>query len=206
MQNFMSCIRYNKSLTITNIQLIITKIRFSMCRTSNVWSNMLIRTCIGEPSDRIWCWSITKREVGQGLIPMMNKLRALLCRVSDVAAKLASNLLRPLVLPFLFLLLPIVVVVPGVLPGRAPIVSTIRLTMILFVISVRVTSPASSSSFAPMRRGVIAIKSNEGMMCSICKGRVWRCRQQRCGSWNRLKRASDAIQPSKDPLKVPSSY
>jgi hypothetical protein len=103
---------------------------------------------------------------------MMNKLRALLCRVSDVAAKLASNLLRPLVLPFLFLLLPIVVVVPGVLPGRAPIVSTIRLTMILFVISVRVTSPASSSSFAPMRRGVIAIKSNEGMMCNICRGRV----------------------------------
>jgi hypothetical protein len=42
---------------------------------------------------------------------------------------------------------------------------------------VRVTSPASSSSFAPMRRGVIAIKSNEGMMCSICRGRVWRCRQ-----------------------------
>jgi hypothetical protein len=28
-----------------------------------------------------------------------------------------------------------------------------------------------------MRRGVIAIKSNEGMMCSICRGRVWRCRQ-----------------------------
>jgi hypothetical protein len=53
MQNFISCIRYNKSLTITNIQLIITKIRFSMCRTGNVWSNMLIRTCIREPSDRI---------------------------------------------------------------------------------------------------------------------------------------------------------
>jgi hypothetical protein len=83
---------------------------------------------------------------------MMNKLKALLCRVSDVVVKLAFNLLRPLVLPFLFLLLPIAVVVPGVLLGKVPIVSTVRLTMILFVISVRVTSSASSFSFAPMRR------------------------------------------------------
>jgi hypothetical protein len=32
---------------------------------------------------------------------------------------------------------------------------------------VRVTSPASSSSFALMRRGATAIKSSEGMLCII---------------------------------------
>jgi hypothetical protein len=70
----MSCIGYNKSLTITNIQLIITEIRFCICHTGNVWSNMLIRTYVRKPSDKIFYQSITKGEVGRGLIPMMYKL------------------------------------------------------------------------------------------------------------------------------------
>jgi hypothetical protein len=107
MQNIMSCIWYNKSLTITNIQLIITEIRFCICHAGNVWTNMLIRTYVRKPSDKIFYQSITKREVGRGLIPKMYKLWTLLCRVPKSAAKLASNLLWSLVLPCWLLLLAI---------------------------------------------------------------------------------------------------
>ena len=103
---------------------------------------------------------------------MMHKLRTLLCRVSDVAVKLTSNLPKPPVLPSLFLLLLVAVVALGVLLGRAPTVSTVRLARVLVIIAVGVTSPTSSSSSAPMRRGATAIKSSEGMMCNICRGRV----------------------------------
>jgi hypothetical protein len=33
-----------------------------------------------------------------------------------------------------------------------------------------------------MRKRATAIKSSEGTLCSICRGRVWGCRQQRCNS------------------------
>jgi hypothetical protein len=97
---------------------------------------------------------------------MMHKLRAMLCRVSDVAAKLASNLPRPLMFPSLFLLVLVAVVALGVLPRGPPIVSMLRLGRQVIIV-VRVTSPASSSSFALMRRGATAIKSSEGMLCII---------------------------------------
>jgi hypothetical protein len=103
---------------------------------------------------------------------MMHKLRALKCRMFNVAAKLASNLSRPLVLPSLFLLLLVAAVTPGVLPRGALIVPTVRLARILIVIVIGVTSRGSSSSSALMRRGATAIKSSEGTLCSICKGKV----------------------------------
>jgi len=103
---------------------------------------------------------------------MMHKLRALKYRAFNVATKLASNLPKPLVLPFLFLLLPIVAVTTGVLPRGAPTVPTVRLPRILIVIVTGVTSLASSSSSTPMRKRATAIKSSEGTLCSICRGRV----------------------------------
>jgi hypothetical protein len=116
---------------------------------------------------------------------MMHKLRALLCRVSDVAAKLTSNLPRPPVLPSLFLLLPVAAVAPGVLLGRAPTVSTVRLARVLVIIAVGVTSPTFSSSSASMRRGATAINPAKACCATYAEGGY---RQQRCSCWNGLKR------------------
>jgi hypothetical protein len=104
---------------------------------------------------------------------MMHKLRAMLCRVFNVAAKLAFNLPRPLMFPSLFPLVPIAAIAPDVLVDRAPTVSTIRLGKVLVIIATRVTSPISSSSSIPMRRGATTIKSSKGTLCSICRWRVW---------------------------------
>jgi len=149
---------------------------------------MLIRIRVRKPSDKICCWSIIKGEVGRSLIPMMHKLRTLLCRVSKDAAKLASNLLWPLVLPCWLLLLLVAIIVTGILLKEAPTISTVRLTIILVVVTAR-TSPPTSFSPTSMRRGVAAIKSSKCTLCSIGRGRVWRCGQQWCNSWNGLKRA-----------------
>ena len=167
----MSCIRYNKSLTITNIQLIITKIRVCMCHTDNVWSNMLIHTCIGEPSDRfvveaslkerlveawfLWC---TSWEHCCAECPMLLQSWHLICRGHWCCPSCFCCCRSSCVLP-----------------GGAPTVSTVRLARVLVIIAARVTSPASFSSSAPMRRGAPAIKSSKGMLCSICRGRVWGC-------------------------------
>jgi hypothetical protein len=70
--------------------LIITKIRFCMCHAGNIWSNMLIYPSIRKPSDKICCGSVTKREVGQGVITMVHKLGALLCRVPKYITKLGE--------------------------------------------------------------------------------------------------------------------
>jgi len=88
----MGCIRYDKSLTITNMQLIITGIRFCMCHTSNIWSNLLICVGVRKPSDRICCGRVTKREVSAGVITKVHKLGALLCGVPKCITKLTLNM------------------------------------------------------------------------------------------------------------------
>jgi len=175
MHNFMSCIRYNKPLTITNIQLIITKIRVCMCHTGNVWSNMLIRTCIGEPSNRIYCWSITKGEVGRGLIPMTHKLRALLCRVFDVAASWHLICRDHLCCP------------PCFCCCCSSWCSAKRSSHYFHGKAGQGTCYNCCESYLSSLLFLCSICS-EGMLCSICRGRVWGCRQQRCNSWNGLKR------------------
>jgi len=78
MQDILGGVKYNKSFTITNMQLIITEIGFYVSYR-NIWSNMVIHTCVRKPSGRIFYRCSTKGEVGRGLIAMMGKLGTLLC-------------------------------------------------------------------------------------------------------------------------------
>jgi len=84
----MGCIRYDKSLTITNMQLIITGIRFCKCHTGNIWSNVLICVGVRKPSDRICCGSVTKREVSPGVITKVRDYQG--AQVGSIAVRSAQ--------------------------------------------------------------------------------------------------------------------
>ena len=73
-----SNIRNNKALTITNMQIIITKIRFWTSHTSKIRRYMMICTCIKKPSKKSSCEGIIKCEIGIGLERMSGQLRTLL--------------------------------------------------------------------------------------------------------------------------------
>jgi hypothetical protein len=98
MEDIMGGVRYNKSLTITNMQLIITEIGFCVCHIGNIWSNMVIRTYVRKPNGRIFNQCSIKGEVGRGLIAMMSKLGTQLCGMSIDVAELKFYMLSwPLV-------------------------------------------------------------------------------------------------------------
>jgi len=169
MQDIMGDVRYNKSLTITNMQLIITEIGFCVCHTGNIWSNVMIRTCVRKLSGRIFCQCNTKEEVGWGLIAMMGKLRTLLCIMSINVAKLTFYLLSwPLVWCYrpLMVLLPLSTMIAGLWPRRTTISTMKRLTAKLRKIVVMITLATQSAS-APMSHETSTIRPRKSTLGSI---------------------------------------
>jgi len=176
MQEIMWGIIDNKSLTITNMQLIITEIRFCVCLPLNVWSNMAIRTCVRKPSGRIFYWCSTKREVSRGVISMVNKLGTLLCGMAIDVAELAFYLLSwPLIRCYtmMWMLLSLSTMTVGLLP-RGTTTSTMReLTTGLMKVVARMP-PATPSSSTPMSHETTAIRPIKTTMGSIDWGRLRR--------------------------------
>jgi len=74
----MNNIGNNKVLTITYMEMIITKVRFWTRHTSKIWSYMMICTRIKKPCDRRRYRGIIKREIDIGLEMMISQLRTLL--------------------------------------------------------------------------------------------------------------------------------
>jgi len=68
----------NKALTITHMQMIITKVRFWTRHTRKIRRYMMISTCIRKPSNKSSCKGIIKYEIGIGLERMSSQPRALL--------------------------------------------------------------------------------------------------------------------------------
>ena len=74
----MNNIGNNKALTITYMEMIITKVRFWTHHTCKIWHYMMICTRINKPCDRRCCRGVIKCEMGIGLEMMTSQLRTLL--------------------------------------------------------------------------------------------------------------------------------
>jgi len=68
----------NKALTITHMQMIITKVRFWTRYTGKIRRYMMICTCIRKSSNMSSCRGIIKYEIDIGLERMSSQLRTLL--------------------------------------------------------------------------------------------------------------------------------
>jgi len=62
----------NKDLTITNMQMIITKVKFWTRHIGKIWCYMMICTRIRKPSNRSSCRGIIKHEIDIGLERMIS--------------------------------------------------------------------------------------------------------------------------------------
>jgi len=168
MQDILGGVRYNKALTITNMQLIITEIGF--CESyRNIWSNMVICTCVRKPSGRIFYRYSTKGEVGRGLIAMMGKLGTLLCGMSIDVVELTFYLMSwPLVWCCrpLMVLLPLFIITASLRPRRTTTSTTKRLIVGPRKVSARMP-PTTLSTSALMSHETTTIRLRKTTLGSI---------------------------------------
>ena len=86
-------IEYGKSITIINMQVVITKIWFTPRRICKIRCDMLIRTSVWKSIQRASRGDIIKSKIGIRLLFMTYKFRVLWHKVTKGIVKLAPGIL-----------------------------------------------------------------------------------------------------------------
>ena len=157
----MSNMWYVKALTVTSMQMIITKIGCKIGQSCKIRCDVLIHTDVGEPSHSR---NIPNSKVSKGLLGIAAKLGTMGSCVTKTGAQLAANILlsRPLA-------------TAGVAPVLLPIVwlpVCSRLAPVLVSVAVAVGTPITSR-MTPVMAEVWAMMRHSKM------GRGLWCWQQR---------------------------
>ena len=79
----MSNMWYVKTLTVTNMQMIITKIGYKIDQSCKIMCDVLIRAVVGEPSHSR---NIPNSKVSRGLLGTAAKLRTIGSCVTEIGA------------------------------------------------------------------------------------------------------------------------
>jgi len=150
----MSNMGYVKALTVTNMQIIITKIRCRIGQSSKIRCDMLICTGVGEPSRNR---DIPNSKMSRGLQRAATKLGTMGSYVPKIGAQLAAYMLlsRPL---------PSIGIAPGLLPVVWPPICS-RLAPVLgsgmVAVGTSITSratPVATEVGAVMRHSIMGRK------------------------------------------------
>jgi len=180
----MTEMRYRKALTITNMQIIITKIRFWSSQGGKIRCDMLIGTSIRKPINITDWGEVALHQIGSRLlaITLLLELRTVGSGMAKILTQLASQILPPIALQIALPWASSTVTEGGALEvalirfgASKPVASDARL----------VETPATIETTPTMAR------SAKGL--ALCnKGRRWSagCGQQRSmyGSWRFVKK------------------
>jgi hypothetical protein len=164
----MSNMGYVKALTVTNMQIIITKIGCRIGQRSKIRCDVLICAGVGEPSRSR---NIPNSKVSRGLLSAAAKLGTMGSCVTETGAQLAAYMLlsRPL---------PSARVAPGLLPVVWPPICS-RMALILGSVTIAVGTPITSR-VTPVAAEVGAVMRHSMVGRKLwCWQQWWLLRQRR---------------------------